>query len=71
VASAESCRGAGEGPAHRRGAIGERMPATHVKPVPATAAGRYVRGMKVVFTSWLAAIAVGLAYMYAIALSGR
>ncbi|MFE6256181.1 hypothetical protein [Agromyces sp. NPDC057865] len=42
-----------------------------VKPMPATAPRRYVHGMKVVFTSWLAAIAVGLLYMYAIALSGR
>ncbi|WP_274379498.1 hypothetical protein [Agromyces mariniharenae] len=42
-----------------------------VKPVPATTAWGYVRRMKVVFTSWLTAIAVGLLYMYAIALSGR
>lgn len=42
-----------------------------VKPVPASAVRGYVRPMKVVFTSWLTAIAVGLLYMYAIALSGR
>ncbi|NUT57389.1 MAG: hypothetical protein HOQ00_00875 [Agromyces sp.] len=42
-----------------------------VKPVPAIHSRRNVRHMKVVFTSWLAAIAVGLLYMYGIALSGR
>jgi hypothetical protein len=35
------------------------------------AAREYVRHMRVVFTSWLAGIAVGLAYMFAVVIAGR
>ena len=35
------------------------------------AAREYVRHMRVVFTSWLVGIAIGLAYMFAVVLTGR
>jgi hypothetical protein len=38
---------------------------------PTVGAGARVTGMKIVFTSWLIGIAVGLVYMLGIGLSGR
>ena len=42
-----------------------------VNPLPFGRNRRYLRGMKVLSTSWIVGIAIGLAYMLGIGLSGR
>lgn len=45
--------------------------AGRVNPSPRVAAREYVRLMRLVFTVWIAGIAVGLAYMFAVVIAGR
>jgi hypothetical protein len=44
---------------------------TRVKPSRPAIAREFVRPMRIVFTTWLVGIAIGLAYMFAVVIAGR